>query len=342
MKKIMKDLAPIAIPHGPPVESTAEYFKSKMETAGMTKKYPVWDVARPTPQVLMEQARRDLMAADEKLAAKREEEKANRVIMDAKWNELREKELLLKESFISFNKFIRENQEKRDRAERKMEADMEVLTRKTRETEAMRKRVAEMEEVKRLMEQQVRDYTIYEDYLMSVVQNYPEFKQPLDVLNRYEALAAAKNTLAERQERDLEMLENARQEIAALTEEKKLFIMGLNNTLAELRWRYDKVKNRVIKWELALNRLKEAAAGRHVELCHVRAAIWSLYAKICQQKGIPLDVEESDFEQQLVVIMRALLELRRIYRIAQRRSKEKLGIKSSRDSTPPSSPVRRS
>ncbi|XP_045770984.1 coiled-coil domain-containing protein 42 homolog isoform X2 [Maniola jurtina] len=271
----------------------------------------------------MEQARRDLMEADEKLALKREEESANRALMDSKWQDLRNKEMLLKESFISFNKFIRENQEKRDRAQRKMEADTEVLERKTRETEAMRQRVAEMKEVKQLMEKQVRDYTIYEDYLMSVVLNYPEFKQPLDVLNRYEALAAAKATLAERQERDLEMLENARQEIAALTEEKKLFIMGLNNTLANLRWRYDKVRNRVIKWELALNRLKETAAKRHVELCHVRAAIWSLYVKICKQKGLAVEVKTSDFEQQLVVIMRALLELKRIYRIAQRRSKEK-------------------
>ncbi|XP_034827559.1 coiled-coil domain-containing protein 42 homolog isoform X1 [Maniola hyperantus] len=323
MKKVSKDLAPIAIPHGPPVESTSEYYKSLMESSRMVKKYPVWDVARPTPQVLMEQARRDLMEADEKLALKREEESSNRALMDNKWQDLRKKEMLLKESFISFNKFIRENQEKRDRAERKMEADTEVLERKTRETEAMRQRVVEMKEVKQLMEKQVRDYTIYEDYLMSVVLNYPEFKQPLDVLNRYEALAAAKGTLAERQERDLEMLENARQEIAALTEEKKLFIMGLNNALADLRWRYDKVRNRVIKWELALNRLKETAAKRHVELCHVRSAIWSLYVKICKQKGLTVDVKTSDFEQQLVVIMRALLELKRIYRIAQRRSKDK-------------------
>lgn len=64
----------------------------------------MWDVARPTPQVLMEQARRDLMDADEKLSLKREEEQKNRVVMDAKWKELRDKELLLKESFISFNK----------------------------------------------------------------------------------------------------------------------------------------------------------------------------------------------------------------------------------------------
>ncbi|KAF9417436.1 hypothetical protein HW555_005439 [Spodoptera exigua] len=245
----------------------------------------------------MEQARRDLM----ELALKREEEKRNRIIMDAKWEDLRKKENLLKESFISFNKFIRENQEKRDRAERKMQADNEVLERKTKETEAMRQR----------------------DYLMSVVSNYPEFKQPLDVLNRYEALAAAKSTLADRQERDLEMLENARQEIASLTEEKKLFIMGLNNTLADLRWRYDKIRNRVLKWELALNRLKETAARRHVELCHVRSAIWSLYVKICKQKGLSIDVATDDFEQQLVVIMRALLELRRIYKIAQKRSKDK-------------------
>ncbi|XP_037292808.1 coiled-coil domain-containing protein 42 homolog isoform X1 [Manduca sexta] len=323
MNKNLKDLAPIAIPHGPPVECTEEYFKSLKESASMVKKYPVWDIARPTPQILMEQARRDLMEAEEKLTEKREEEKKNRLVMDAKWAELRNKEMLLKESFISFNKFIRENQEKRDRAERKMEADNEVLVRKTRETEAMRQRVAEMEEVRVLMEKQVKDYTIYEDYLMAVVHSYPEFKQPLDVLNRYEALAAAKSTLADRQERDLEMLENARQEIAALTEEKKLFIMGLNNTLANLRWRYDKVRNRVIKWELALNRLKETASRRHVELSHVRAAIWSLYVKICNQKGLPLEAPVADFEQQLVVIMRALLELRRIYRIAQRRSKEK-------------------
>lgn len=68
------------------------------------RKYPVWDVARPTPQVLMEQARRDLMEADEKLMLKRDEERANREKMNAKWQDLREKEMLLKESFISFNK----------------------------------------------------------------------------------------------------------------------------------------------------------------------------------------------------------------------------------------------
>lgn len=43
-----------------------------------------------------------------------------------------------------------------------MADDNEVLARKTRETEAMRKRVAEMEEVKQLMEKQVEDYSVYE------------------------------------------------------------------------------------------------------------------------------------------------------------------------------------
>lgn len=43
-----------------------------------------------------------------------------------------------------------------------MADDNEALERKTRETEAIRQRVAEMEEVKQLMEKQVKDYTIYE------------------------------------------------------------------------------------------------------------------------------------------------------------------------------------
>lgn len=54
----------------------------------------------------MEQARRELMEADTKLAIKREEAAQNRITMDAKWEELRNKENLLKESFISFNKVM--------------------------------------------------------------------------------------------------------------------------------------------------------------------------------------------------------------------------------------------
>ncbi|GBP17712.1 Coiled-coil domain-containing protein 42 homolog [Eumeta japonica] len=320
MKK-SKDLAPIAIPHGPPVESTEEYFKSLMEQARLVKKYPVWDVPRPTPQVLVEQARRDLMEAGEKLEIKRREETEFRQIMDKKWNELRTKEHLLKESFISFNKFIRENEEKRVRAEKKMKEDQETLLRRTQETEAMCRRVEEMESVRGLMEKQVQDYA---DYLMSVVQKYSEFKQPMDVLNRYEALASAKTTLAERQERDLEKLEEARQQMAHLTEEKKLFIMGLNNRLADLRRNYDKTRNRVVKWELALSRLKETAARRHVELCHVRAAVRALYVRISRQKGLPIAARADDYEAQLVVIMRALLELRRIHQIAIDRAAEQL------------------
>ena len=60
-----------------------------------------------------------------------------------------------------------------------------------------------------------------------------------------------------------------------------------------------------------------------MELCHVAAALWSLYLKVCKQKGLGVDVRQPDFEQQLVVVMRALLELRRIYKIAQRRSRDK-------------------
>lgn len=37
MNKTTKDLAPIALPHGPPVECTAEYFKSLMESASMVQ-----------------------------------------------------------------------------------------------------------------------------------------------------------------------------------------------------------------------------------------------------------------------------------------------------------------
>lgn len=52
----------------------------------------------------MVQSRRDLMVSAELLAQKRVEETQHRALMNSKWSELRNKEILLKESCISFNK----------------------------------------------------------------------------------------------------------------------------------------------------------------------------------------------------------------------------------------------
>ena len=60
---------------------------------------------------------------EEKLHAKWDEQERKRKVMDDQWREMRRQELILRESFIRFNKFVRENQEKRERAELKIKEE---------------------------------------------------------------------------------------------------------------------------------------------------------------------------------------------------------------------------
>lgn len=67
----------------------------------------------------------DLAKVQEKLQAKWLEQEKRRQIMDEQWKEMRHDELVLRESFIKFNRFVRENQEKRERAEIKIKEERE-------------------------------------------------------------------------------------------------------------------------------------------------------------------------------------------------------------------------
>lgn len=97
------------------------------------RKYPEWDVARTDPQTKLLKARRELLQAQDELDAKRTEYNEKRQYMDQQWEELRRKEISLRESFIKFDKFVRENREKRERAELKLNEQKERQTKITEE-----------------------------------------------------------------------------------------------------------------------------------------------------------------------------------------------------------------
>lgn len=79
------------------------------------RKKPEWDVPRMTPATELVAARRELTVAEKTLSKKREEQAKRRVEMDKEWEDLTQKEMKLRESFTRFNKFVKENQEKRER-----------------------------------------------------------------------------------------------------------------------------------------------------------------------------------------------------------------------------------
>lgn len=136
--------------------------------------------------------------------------------MDAQWRELEEKEETFKINFMRFNKFVRENEEKRQRADNKIKDDIERIKKKDLEITTLQEKYDEMMKVKLHMESQIKKHKLYEEYLYSAVEESTEFKDVDDILSRYEALIDARQQLIERQEKDLSALENAHSDMVTM------------------------------------------------------------------------------------------------------------------------------
>lgn len=171
--------------------------------------YPEWDIPGSSPGIQVAEYCHKLDQIEEQLTDKREQAKQRRKQLDAQWKELEEKEDTFKANFMRFNKFVRENEEKRERAETKIKDDVEKREKKEQDIKELQEKYDEMMKVKRNIEEQIKKHKMYEEYLYSVVEESTEFKDVDDILSRYEALIDARQQLIERQEKDLTALENA-------------------------------------------------------------------------------------------------------------------------------------
>lgn len=100
------------------------------------RKYPEWEISRSSPVAELMRARRELAQAENELQEKFIDQKTKRMNMDQQWSELRSNEQSLRQSFIKFNKLVKENCEKRERAENKIKEERE---RQERRQEYVRK-----------------------------------------------------------------------------------------------------------------------------------------------------------------------------------------------------------
>lgn len=73
----------------------------------------------------MIRARQELTRVQETVKEKRAEQQMKRKHMDALWEETRMQDLLLRQSFVKFDKLVKENVEKRERAEQKIKEERE-------------------------------------------------------------------------------------------------------------------------------------------------------------------------------------------------------------------------
>ena len=99
--------------------------------------------------------------------------------------ELERRENQLKETLRMYDKYLKEDELKRERATRKIKQETELIAIKDKEIGELEKERAELVSVIREQKENISENMKYKEYLEKVVKNYPEeFTEIGDIISR--------------------------------------------------------------------------------------------------------------------------------------------------------------
>ena len=218
--------------------STATDFLSTY--GGRNKNLPqtlTLDHVSPATRLL--EKRRQMFEVQEALDAQKEEFARREDAFRRREEALRKKDLELQESLIKFNKFLQENESKRNRAIKR--AGDEKKQREVKENEILKLKATYLDKMgeEKIMKDSVLKNIKYQSFLTDVVEfvqgTSEDFPEVQDLLNRYKTLRDANNDLTKRQIHHDQENEAKRAEFSQFSKERTNDVLNRNNEIASLQ-----------------------------------------------------------------------------------------------------------
>ncbi|XP_057658757.1 coiled-coil domain-containing protein 42-like isoform X1 [Diorhabda carinulata] len=238
-------------------------------------------------------------------------------MLNDKWKDLHKKENDLKKSFIEFDEFIIQNEEKRKRATEKISKAKLLLTEKSQQIEELEKKYDQCKELKEILDNDIKNHSYIEKYLLSVVnKNHKKFSTIEDLLKRFDALLEARQILSNVFERYLTQMEETKDAVNKMVMVKCVEIAGLRNTLTDLHNRFETARQSCANWEQYHHKIVLEAMTKVMEIQSVKDSIWQIYEDICIRKGVET-VYRGNYAKQLEIIKKALLKFNLVNKMAK-------------------------
>jgi len=188
-----------------------------------------------SPATRLLEKRRQMFEVQEALDAQKEEFQRREATFKRREEMLKKKDLELQESLIRFNKFLQENDSKRNRAEKKRQDEQRQKTSKEAEIERLKDEVKNQLAKRAEMEAEVKKMSKYQAFLDMVLEVEEDYPEITDLLARYATLDAAHQDLMDRQDTAGRENEDTRHELQQYVREKSDEILADNNELADLQ-----------------------------------------------------------------------------------------------------------
>lgn len=211
----------------------------------------MFDHVSPATRLL--EKRRQMFEVQEALNAQKDEFNRREDAYRRREDGLRRKDLELQESLIKFNKFLQENESKRNRALRRAAEERKQQDAKDIEIKKYEQQLKEKLLEESSLKQELEKNLQYQDYLENVCQSMSKyFPEISDILSRYRTLRDANMQLLASKEQDDQERDTKEREYNLFNKDKTNQLLNQNNEIAEMQILYEKsiVKGAVIQKEI--------------------------------------------------------------------------------------------
>ena len=251
-----------------------------------------------SPATRLLEKRRQMFEVQEALDAQKEDFARREDAFRRREDGLRKKDLELQESLIKFNKFLQENESKRNRAIKRAADEKKQRELKEVEIDALRLKLAACgAEATQLAETVARNMK-YTAYLSAVQEEVEEDYQELgDLLNRFATLQGANSYLMRQQAAHEEQTDATRAEYGAYTKTRTDEIFNGNNEVASLQQELEDRARVKRGLQHEVDESVRQTSHKTLVLGQVLLAVENLRQRCVEDHGVHLKHAESQKEE---------------------------------------------
>lgn len=232
----------------------------------------MFDHVSPATRLL--EKRRQMFEVQEALNGQKEEFSRREDAFRRREDALRRKDLELQESLIKFNKFLQENESKRNRALKRVADERKQKELKEMEIRKLEAQLKSKIEEERVLKEELEANIKYQDFLDNVVQNMTKFFPEIaDILNRYKTLKDVNKYLLEKQLTEETLHENTQREFANFCKMKENQILNETNEISELQVKLEQTKNKFSMLQAEVDGVIEQSSDKVLQLGQILSSV---------------------------------------------------------------------
>lgn len=230
-----------------------------------------------SPATRLLEKRRQMFEVQEALDAQKEEFSRREEAFRRREDQLRKRDLELQDSLIKFNKFLQDNESKRNRAEKRAQEK----TRQRREKETtigvLKKKLVEMQMENEELQVKVENHMKFQEYLDQVQQSVPEdYPEISDLINRHKTLSETHGDLDRSQAEHEALSEKKRQMLNSYTKEQLSKILTYNNEIARLQKKFEDAETEASRLQHEVDGTIQITAKKTLDMGMILMAVENL------------------------------------------------------------------